>query len=144
MIRLLNDEGEVRTAAQAALDRAVASGRWASAADQRCESPIAFASFDEFEQRTMRPTFADHGIDEAMVERVRLRYLPQPPRQLQHPADAPTRGDAGDERSLPMGTPSDVHVGAHGSDGCSGEVASRRRCRALACAAGRAFGQGGH
>ncbi len=24
----------------------------------------------------MRPTFADHGIDEAMVERVRLRYLP--------------------------------------------------------------------
>jgi hypothetical protein len=30
----------------------------------------------EFEQRMMRPTFADHGIDEAMVERVRLRYLP--------------------------------------------------------------------
>ncbi len=24
----------------------------------------------------MRPTFADHGIDEAMVERVWLRYLP--------------------------------------------------------------------
>jgi ubiquinone/menaquinone biosynthesis C-methylase UbiE len=76
LIRLFNDEGEVRAAAQAALDRAVASGRWASAADQRFESPVAFASFDEFEQRMMRPTFADHGIDEAMVERVRLRYLP--------------------------------------------------------------------
>ena len=30
LIRLFNDEGEVRAAAQAALDRAVASGRWAS------------------------------------------------------------------------------------------------------------------
>ncbi len=49
LIRLFNDEGEVRAAAQAALDRAVASGRWASAADQRFESPVAFASFDEFE-----------------------------------------------------------------------------------------------
>lgn len=76
LIRLFNDEGEVRTAAQAALDQAVVSGRWASLADQRFESPVAFASFDEFEQRMMRPTFADHGIDEAMVERVRLRYLP--------------------------------------------------------------------
>jgi ubiquinone/menaquinone biosynthesis C-methylase UbiE len=75
LIRLFNDEGEVRTAAQAALDRAVVSGRWASLADQRFESPVAFASFDEFEQRMMRPTFADRGIDEAMVERVRLRYL---------------------------------------------------------------------
>lgn len=43
---------------------------------QRYESPVAFANFDEFEQRMMRPTFADHGIDEAMVESVRLRYLP--------------------------------------------------------------------
>lgn len=76
LIRLFNDEGVVRAAAQAALDRAVTSGRWATAADQRFESPVAFASFDEFEQRMMRPTFADHGIDEAMVALVRSRYLP--------------------------------------------------------------------
>lgn len=76
LVRLYNDEGEVRAAAQAALDRAVASGRWASAADRRFESPVAFASFDEFEQRMMRPTFADHGIDDAMVALVRSRYLP--------------------------------------------------------------------
>lgn len=76
LIRLFNDEGEVRAAAQAALDRAVASGLWAPAADQCFESPVTFASFDEFEQRMMRPTFADHGIDEAMLGRVRLRYLP--------------------------------------------------------------------
>jgi ubiquinone/menaquinone biosynthesis C-methylase UbiE len=76
LIRLFNDEGEVRAAAQAALDRAVASGHWATAADQHFDAPVAFASFEEFEQRMMRPTFADHGIDEAMVARVRSRYLP--------------------------------------------------------------------
>lgn len=45
-------------------------------ADQRFAPPFAFAGFDEFKQRMMRPTFADHDIDAAMAERVRLRYLP--------------------------------------------------------------------
>jgi SAM-dependent methyltransferase len=76
LIRLFNDEGEVRAAAQAALDRAIASGQWQSAADQRFDTPVRFASFEDFEKRLMRPTFADHGIDAAMIERVRARYLP--------------------------------------------------------------------
>lgn len=76
LVRLYNDEREVRAAAQAALDRALASGRWACAADLRFETPVAFASFEEFERRMMRPTFADHGIDDAMVARVRARYQP--------------------------------------------------------------------
>jgi ubiquinone/menaquinone biosynthesis C-methylase UbiE len=76
LIRLFNDEGEVRAAAQAALDRALAAGGWTSVADQRFETPVNFTSFEEFEQRMMRPTFADHHVDAAMVERVRSRYLP--------------------------------------------------------------------
>ncbi len=76
LIRLFNDEGEVRAAAQTVLDHEVASGRWISVADQRFETPVSFSSFDEFEQRSMRPTFADHRIDAAMLERVRSRYLP--------------------------------------------------------------------
>lgn len=76
LIRPFNDEGVVRAAAQAALDRALASGNWQAAAEQRFETPVRFASFDEFEQRMMRPTFADHGIDAAMIERVRALYLP--------------------------------------------------------------------
>ncbi len=76
LIRLFNDEGVVRAAAQAALDRAIASGRWAAAATHRFETPVRFAGFEEFEQRMMRPTFADHGIDAAMLERVRSRFLP--------------------------------------------------------------------
>ena len=76
LIRLFNDEGEVRAAAQAALDRAIAGGAWTEVAERRFEMPVSFAGFEEFEQRMMRPTFADHGIDAAMVERVRARYQP--------------------------------------------------------------------
>lgn len=76
LIRLFNDEGTVRAAAQAALDRAIASGQWLAAAEQRFEMPARFASFEQFEQRMMRPTFADHGIDDAMIDRVRQRYAP--------------------------------------------------------------------
>ena len=48
LVRLYNDEGEVRAAAQAALDRAVASGAWVAAAQRRFEMPVRFASFDDF------------------------------------------------------------------------------------------------
>lgn len=75
LVRLFNDEGAVRAAAQASLDRAVASGRWISSDDRRFDTPVRFADFEEFEQRMMRPTFADHGIDAAMVDRVRSRYM---------------------------------------------------------------------
>jgi SAM-dependent methyltransferase len=76
LVRLYNDEGEVRAAAQAALDRALASGAWQPLAERRFAMPRRFASFDEFEQRSMRPTFADHGITDEMVERVRSLFLP--------------------------------------------------------------------
>jgi ubiquinone/menaquinone biosynthesis C-methylase UbiE len=76
LIRLFNDEGEVRATAQSALDRVIATGQWLAIAEQRFEMPVRFASFEEFEQRMMRPTFADHGIDDAMIDRVRQRYAP--------------------------------------------------------------------
>ena len=76
LVRLYNDEGEVRAAAQAALDRALAGGAWQPLAERRFAMPRHFASFDEFVQRSMRPTFADHGITDEMVERVRALFLP--------------------------------------------------------------------
>lgn len=72
--RLFNDEGTVRAQAQAALDRALATGAWTQAAEQRFETPVAFASFADFEQRMMHPTFADHDITEALRKQVRDRY----------------------------------------------------------------------
>jgi SAM-dependent methyltransferase len=76
IIRLFNDEGRVRAAAQAALDRAVAAGEWVEVTQRRFDMPVRFPSFEAFEQQAMRPSFADHGIDDAMVERVRERFSP--------------------------------------------------------------------
>ena len=76
VVRLYNDEGTVRAAAQATLDRAVASGRWAALAERRFTMPVHFASFDEFETKMMRPTFADHGLTDALIARVRERFEP--------------------------------------------------------------------
>jgi ubiquinone/menaquinone biosynthesis C-methylase UbiE len=84
VVRLYNDEGEVRAAAQAALDRALdpaqggAAGRpaWVSLAERRFEMPAAFGGIDDFERRMMYPTFADHRIDEALRQRVHAALRP--------------------------------------------------------------------
>lgn len=77
LIRLFNDEAEVRAAAQQALDDALRSGAWIARHDRRFEMPVRFNSFDEFEQRVMRPTFADHALDEAKLAEVRAAYALQ-------------------------------------------------------------------
>lgn len=77
IVRLYNDEGEVRAAAQAALDQAVQAGTvWEQVAEKRFAMPVRWRSFEEFEQRMMRPTFADHRLDEAKVARVRAAFEP--------------------------------------------------------------------
>jgi hypothetical protein len=64
----------VRAAAQRALDRAVASGGWRAESERRFALPVTFRDFEDFERRMMRPTFADHRIDDTTLERVRRRY----------------------------------------------------------------------
>jgi SAM-dependent methyltransferase len=76
LVRLFNDEGVVRAAAQQALDRAIASGRWQAEHEHRFDMPVAFRDFDDFEQRMMRPTYADHRLDGALVARVRAAFAP--------------------------------------------------------------------
>jgi SAM-dependent methyltransferase len=76
LIRCFNDEGEVRAAAQGALDRAIAGGRWTAGPERRFDMPVRFRDFADFEQRMMRPTFADHHIDDAMLARVAALYAP--------------------------------------------------------------------
>lgn len=76
LIRLFNDERQVRAAAQAALDDALRSGKWEPVAERRFEMPARFRSFAEFEQQAMRPTFANHRIDDAMLAAVRTRFEP--------------------------------------------------------------------
>jgi SAM-dependent methyltransferase len=76
IVRLFNDEREVRAAAQAALDTAVDGPHWAPCDELRFELPLHFEDFAQFERRIMRPTFADHRIDEATEQRVRAAFSP--------------------------------------------------------------------
>jgi SAM-dependent methyltransferase len=76
VVRLYNDEGTVRAAAQAALDAALHGASWEQAAERRFVMPVSFADFDDFERRMMRPTFADHHIDDAKLARVRAAFQP--------------------------------------------------------------------
>jgi len=77
IVRIYNDEGLVRPAAQAVLDRALAKGaHWAQVAEQRFAQSVHFANFDEFAKRMLYPSFADHGIDEAITQRVREAFEP--------------------------------------------------------------------
>lgn len=76
IIKLYNDEGLVRAAAQAALDAAVASGRWRTEGEHRFATAVRYRDFDEFEQRMLRPTYADHRLTPEKIAAVRQRYLP--------------------------------------------------------------------
>ena len=76
VVRVFNDEGAVRAAAQAALDDALQQGRWEAVAERRFEMPVRFVDFADFEQRIMRPTFADHRIDDAKLAQARAAFLP--------------------------------------------------------------------
>jgi len=74
VIRVFNDEGVVRAAAQAALDDALGTGAWTQVAERRFEMPVRFRDFADFEQRLMRPTFADHFIDEIKLATTRAAF----------------------------------------------------------------------
>lgn len=76
VIRLFNDEGIVRAAAQAAVDSALRTGVWEPVAERFFEMPVSFTDFADFEQRMMRPTFADHRIDDAKLAEVRAVFAP--------------------------------------------------------------------
>jgi ubiquinone/menaquinone biosynthesis C-methylase UbiE len=74
IVRLFNDEREVRAAAQHALDDAVRADLLLPQAECRFETPARFRDFADFEQRIVRPSWADHAIDDALLAAVRARF----------------------------------------------------------------------
>lgn len=76
VMRLFNDEGVVRAAAQAALDAQLRRGTWVQVSERRFTVRVHFDDFADFEQRMMRPTFADHRIDDAKLAAVRAAFEP--------------------------------------------------------------------
>lgn len=77
VVRLYNDEGQVRPAAQAALDRALQAGtHWEAAGERRFAQPVHFRDWDAFAQRMLYPSFTDHGITPEITARVRQAFEP--------------------------------------------------------------------
>lgn len=76
IIRLFNDEGVVRPAAQAALDRAISRGAWVQAHEQRFVQTSHFADFADFAQRMMNASYRNDQINSELLERVARAYAP--------------------------------------------------------------------
>lgn len=76
VMRLFHDEELVRTAALRALQAAVASDAWEQVAEVHFETPVHFASFEDFHRRMVGVTFQTHALDEATLARVRARFEP--------------------------------------------------------------------
>ena len=77
IVRLYNDEGTVRAAAQAAVERALAAGSyWQAAAERHFTQPVRFKDWPEFAQRMLYPSFADHAVTPALEARVRAAFEP--------------------------------------------------------------------
>ncbi|MGA8009957.1 MAG: class I SAM-dependent methyltransferase [Thiomonas sp.] len=76
IVKLYNDEGRVRAAAQAALDQAVQTGRWTQVAERRFDMPAHFPDWESFEQRMLYPSFADHQITESLRQTVKAAFAP--------------------------------------------------------------------
>ena len=74
--RLFNDEQPVRAAAQAALDRALATGAWVQVAERHFDVPVHFADFAAFERRMLDVSYAERHLDGDLRERVRARFQP--------------------------------------------------------------------
>ena len=76
LVRLYNEEGAVRAGAQKALDEAIGQGGWVQIDERRFGLSSTFANFDEFEARQMRPSYADHRLDDDKIARVRAAFEP--------------------------------------------------------------------
>jgi SAM-dependent methyltransferase len=75
LLRLFNDEGEVRAAAVAALNRALAEGRFALETEVFYETPGTYADWNAFEDRFLKVTHTELDIDADLYARIRAAFL---------------------------------------------------------------------
>jgi len=75
LMRLINDEGEVRTAAVAALNRALEAGLFRLEAEVFYETPGAYPTWEAFEDRFLKVTHTELDIDAARYAQIRSAFL---------------------------------------------------------------------
>lgn len=74
VLRLFHDERAVREAAFAAVQRAVASGRFALETEQFFLQPMHFDDFDHFARQVIGVTHTNHNLSPDLFERVRASF----------------------------------------------------------------------
>jgi ubiquinone/menaquinone biosynthesis C-methylase UbiE len=74
VIKLFNDEGEVRRAAYQALMRALAQGGWTMVTERFFEMPTRYRDFADFAARMIDVTFAERRLDESIRTEVQARF----------------------------------------------------------------------
>jgi SAM-dependent methyltransferase len=75
LLRLFNDEGEVRAAAVAALNRVLDQGRFRLEAEIFYETPGTYADWQAFEDRFLKVTHTELDIDADLYARIRAAFL---------------------------------------------------------------------
>lgn len=77
IVKIYNEEGEVRAAAQRALDRVLArGGLFEEAAQRRFAQPVSYRDFDDFAKKMLYNTYSDHQITPALLAKVRAAFEP--------------------------------------------------------------------
>ena len=74
ILRLFNDERQVREAAFAAVADAVESGRFELEAEIFFDAPGHYADWQDFEDRMLKVTHTDHRIDAALHTRIKAAF----------------------------------------------------------------------
>ena len=75
IVRLYNDEGVVRSAAQDALNTVVSDGLyWKQIGERRFSMTVSWSDFHAFEERMMRPTYADHQLTAEKITAVQAAF----------------------------------------------------------------------
>ena len=74
IVRLFHDEGVVRAAALAAMQRAVANGLFTLVQELHFDTPLCFRDFDEFYRRMVGVTHSDIRLDGERLDLVRRRF----------------------------------------------------------------------
>lgn len=76
IMRLFNDEEQVRAAALRAVQAAAQSGAWEQLSETVFEMPVHYRDFAEFERRMISVTYLTHSVDATTLEAMRARFEP--------------------------------------------------------------------
>jgi ubiquinone/menaquinone biosynthesis C-methylase UbiE len=74
ILRLFHDESAVREAAFNTVKQAVEEGLFALVEETFFNSPMSFASFEEFENRVLNATHTNHVLDDEVYKEVERRF----------------------------------------------------------------------